>query len=213
MTGCIWGGLYILGGLALMALGDLVSEEIRGWLDLAPRGILRLAAARLADVGKTTIYEDEWLPELIYILRGAESRPITRLITGTKYAFGILVSANRISRHLYFIKVRAAPEIWNAISAVMTMPASRFEPAAINAKDWISIGKKFRQGARIALNSSTDGRSNFLLTFEEDGRVLGIVWNEKPENLHQENYFKRIHRTHSGSAPPITMRWKDPSSA
>ncbi len=186
MTGYVWGGLCILGGLALMALGDLVSEEIRGWLDLIPRGILRMAAARLADVGKTTIYEDEWLPELIYILRGAGSRPITRLIIGTKFALGILASANRIRRRLDLIPVRAAPGIWEMIAGLMAVPGSRFEPASISAKAWRSMDKKFRQGAAIII-SEPDEHLHYLLTFEEDGRMLGIIRYKELENLHQEN--------------------------
>jgi hypothetical protein len=185
MTGYLWGALCILGGLALMALGDLVSEEIRGWLDLIPRSILRLAAARFADLGKTTIYEDEWLPELTYILRGAESRPITRLVIGTKYALGILASANRIRRHLDLIPVRAAPAIWEMVSALTTVPGSRFEPTPISAEAWRSMDKKFRHGAKISLNAP-DGLSYFLLVFEEDSRLLGIVRNEDLEKLYQE---------------------------
>jgi hypothetical protein len=80
------------------ALGDLVSEEIRGWLDLAPRGVLRLAAAQLPSEVREGIYEGEWLPDLIYELRGAESRPITRVIRGTSFALGLLIAARRISR-------------------------------------------------------------------------------------------------------------------
>ena len=44
--------------------------------------ILQLAARRLDPVGKIAIYEEQWLPELICILRGAEARPISRLIIG-----------------------------------------------------------------------------------------------------------------------------------
>jgi hypothetical protein len=81
------------------ALGDLVSEEIRGWLDLAPRAILRLASTQLESSQRETIYRDEWLPELVYVLRGAESRPITRLIRGTSFALGLLIAARRIARY------------------------------------------------------------------------------------------------------------------
>jgi hypothetical protein len=177
MTSYLWAGLYILGGLALMALGDLVSEEIRGWLDLVPQGILRLAAGRLTDVGKVTIYEDEWLPELTYILRGAESRPITRVIIGTKFALGILASANRIRRHLDLIPVRAAPEIWNMISALLILPGTRFEPAPINAKVWRSMDRKFSQGAGIEIRVSHEGPYSHIV-FQETGLVLGVLWDK-----------------------------------
>lgn len=100
MIGWAWAALCFLGAPLLLALSDLVSEEIRGWLDLAPQGILRLAAAQLDAVQYENIYKGEWLPELQYILKGAESRPITRLIRGVNYALGLLISARRIARQL-----------------------------------------------------------------------------------------------------------------
>jgi hypothetical protein len=95
----IWATLCLLGTFLLAALGDLVSEEVRGWLDLAPRAILRLAAARLDPGLQESVYQEEWLPELIYVLRGAESRPITRLLSGVRFALGLLFSARGIARH------------------------------------------------------------------------------------------------------------------
>jgi hypothetical protein len=99
MTDLVWAALGLLGMFLSAALGDLVSEEIRGWLDLAPRGVLRLAAARLDPELRESIYEDEWVPELHHVLHGAESRPITRLIIGTKFASGLLLTAPRIARY------------------------------------------------------------------------------------------------------------------
>jgi hypothetical protein len=98
MTGLAWSVLCLLGVFLFAALGDLVSEEIRGWLDLVPRALLRLAAVQLDPDIREIIYEGEWLPDLIYELRGAESRPITRLIRGTTFALGLLSSARRIAR-------------------------------------------------------------------------------------------------------------------
>jgi hypothetical protein len=100
MTAVAWAGVCLGATLLLAAAGDLVSEEIRGWLDLAPRAILRLAATQLDRAQRETIYYDEWLPELTYALRGAESRPITRLIRGTAYATGLLIAARRIARRV-----------------------------------------------------------------------------------------------------------------
>lgn len=101
MTAVAWAGICLAATLILAAAGDLISEEIRGWLDLAPRGILRLAAAQLDSAQRETIYHDEWLPELTYALRGAESRPITRLIRGIAYAVGLLIAARRIARRVH----------------------------------------------------------------------------------------------------------------
>src|SRR5690242_5563203 len=100
MMAAIGIALGLLSAVLLVALGDLLSEEIRGWLDLVPRGILRLAAAQLDPAQRETIYDAEWLPELCYALRGAESRPITRLILGTRYALGLVVAARRVSRRV-----------------------------------------------------------------------------------------------------------------
>ena len=101
MTGYVLASLIFLGGIITATLGELVNEEIRGWLDYLPRFILRLAAGRLDPAGKITIYEDEWLPELACILRGAEARPISRLIIGVKFSAGLLITAKRIARHLH----------------------------------------------------------------------------------------------------------------
>jgi hypothetical protein len=101
--------IVVLTGIAL----DLVSEEARGWLDLVPRGILRFAALRLPEGQRGAIYEDEWLPELDYILRGAEARPVTRLIKGTMFSVGLLFVAKRIASYR---------------AAATTQPASEREP-------------------------------------------------------------------------------------
>jgi hypothetical protein len=98
MTGLLWSALGLLAGLGMTALGDMASEEIRDRLDHLPHAILRLAARRLTAEERSTFYEDEWLPELTYILKGAETRPITRLITGTRYALGILTTTGHITR-------------------------------------------------------------------------------------------------------------------
>jgi hypothetical protein len=99
----IWALRALLGIMALVcgtAMLDLASDEVCGWLDLLPRGILRIAAAQLDPVSRESIYADEWLPELEYILRGKESRPITRLIYGIAYAGALVISARRIARRL-----------------------------------------------------------------------------------------------------------------
>lgn len=100
MTSFMWTAFTFLGGLLMIALGDMVSEEVRDRLDHLPHAILLLAARRLDPAQRFTVYEDEWLPELTYILKGDEARPMTRLYHGTRFALGILVRANRITRQL-----------------------------------------------------------------------------------------------------------------
>jgi Domain of unknown function (DUF5753)/Helix-turn-helix domain len=97
--------LGIAGGLFAAAIGDMVSEEIRDRLDHLPHAILRLAARRLDASERAAIYDNEWLPELIYILQGDEARPVSRVYHGVRFALGILITARRIARDLR----RAAP--------------------------------------------------------------------------------------------------------
>jgi hypothetical protein len=71
-------------------LGDLVSAEVRHRLDRIPMQIVALAARRLPPL----VREDraqEWAAELAAILeqRGASKLPITRLVIGLRFAFGI----------------------------------------------------------------------------------------------------------------------------
>jgi hypothetical protein len=105
MTGYLLVGLVFLSGIFAAVIGELVNEEMRGWLDHLPHVVLRLAAKRLGPAGKTTVYDDEWLPELTYILRGAEARPLSRLIIGIKFSVGLLISANRVARQLHRLPV------------------------------------------------------------------------------------------------------------
>ena len=96
MTGVLLTAIGALAGLATTALGDMVSEEVRDRLDHLPHAILSLAARRLDAEQRATMYDDEWMPELTYILKGDDARPITRLYHGTRYSIGILVSTHRI---------------------------------------------------------------------------------------------------------------------
>jgi hypothetical protein len=95
-----WGVLLFTGGCLVAVLSGLIKDEIRGWLDLVPYGILRLAALLLESGQRKTIYEDEWIPELYHILRKADTRPISRLFVGIHFAFGLLVSVRGISRRI-----------------------------------------------------------------------------------------------------------------
>jgi hypothetical protein len=50
-----------------------------------------MAAIFLDRSQRQTVYEEEWLPELDFILSGAETRPITRLLVGVAYAGDLLI--------------------------------------------------------------------------------------------------------------------------
>src|SRR5438128_234992 len=91
--------VFVIAAL-LAPVGQLIGDEVRGWLELVPRAILRLAAVRLPAAQRPAIYNEEWLPELLSILREAEGRPITRLITGTWFAASMTRAAGRVGREL-----------------------------------------------------------------------------------------------------------------
>jgi hypothetical protein len=87
----------MVGLLGTVALA-MASDEVRGWLDIAPRAILRLAGARLSREQRERLYHEEWLPELQYIMKEAETRPITRAIRAIGFALGLLMAARAVSR-------------------------------------------------------------------------------------------------------------------
>jgi hypothetical protein len=89
MSGFVWFALSVALMFLGAALGDLVSEEIRGWLDRVPHAVLRLATLRLDQADREATYREVWGPGLDYFLRGDESRPITRLIQGMKFAVSL----------------------------------------------------------------------------------------------------------------------------
>jgi len=101
VTGYLWASVGVLAGLAMNAFRGMVGEEIRDRFDGLPHTVLHLAARRLDPSQRAALYHDDWFPELTYILKRAEARPITRLITGTWFALGILISAVRIARHVH----------------------------------------------------------------------------------------------------------------
>jgi hypothetical protein len=97
----VWAAVIgVISTLAAVAIGDLVSEEVRVRLDRFPAAVIRLAARRLpASIRDDWI--DEWLAELRFILRGAEALPITRLVRGTRFAGSLLLHGARgIDREL-----------------------------------------------------------------------------------------------------------------
>jgi hypothetical protein len=92
-------GLFVLAAL-LATLSGLIGDEVRGWLELVPRAVLRLVAMRLPADQRAAIYNEEWLPELLTDMRKAEGRPITRLCFGIKYAADMVRAAGKVGREL-----------------------------------------------------------------------------------------------------------------
>jgi hypothetical protein len=114
MTRYLLAAVTVLAAFGMTAIGDMVSQEVRDRLDHVPQAILRLAARRLDPDQGSALYEEVWLPDLAYFLRGDKARPVTRLVHGTRYALGIVVAARRIARHLD----RAEPAVGSAQEAI-----------------------------------------------------------------------------------------------
>jgi hypothetical protein len=124
MNGFLVGLVTVLAGITTAVIGELLSEEIRDRLDQIPHAILRLAARRLDPAERATVYDDEWFPELTHILTGDKARPITRLVSGTSWALGILLNTRRIVPHLH----RSTPEHGDPAAAAASV-AARSVPA------------------------------------------------------------------------------------
>jgi hypothetical protein len=119
-----WLAVTIGGFLALAlagALGDLVKDEIRGWLERLPNAILCLAARRLpAKIGQQTLVE--WRNELFGIRQDIEDRPLYRLWIGLKFASGLLYagrrSATRGARKESSRRRGSRAQLWSRMSPI-----------------------------------------------------------------------------------------------
>jgi hypothetical protein len=97
----MWWVLGVLCAAILAAVGDMVSDEIRGRLDRVPMWLARQACRTLPSPTREDRLE-EWTAELAAILdrRGADTLPVTRLIVGIRFAAGLFTAAPRIrGRH------------------------------------------------------------------------------------------------------------------
>lgn len=89
MSGFLWWVVGLAVAFVTVAIGDMVSDEIRGRLDRLPHAVLRLATLRLDPGDRENTYREVWGPDLDYYLKGDESRPITRLIRGMAFAVSL----------------------------------------------------------------------------------------------------------------------------
>lgn len=93
-------GLALVTVLLVPILLDLVKGEIRGRLDRLPHGLLRIARRRLRPELRASRCDEEWQPELDYILTAAEGLPLTRLLKGIRYAVCLLHGASAVGTAL-----------------------------------------------------------------------------------------------------------------
>lgn len=90
----------LAGAVLALVAGDVISEEIRARLDRLPFVLLRLARARLPAELRERVHDQEWVPELQHILQHAELFPVTRLMTGIRYAVGLVMRAGTVGAEL-----------------------------------------------------------------------------------------------------------------
>lgn len=107
--------------LAIVTLGDLVSEEARARLDQIPLTLLRLAIHRLPERLREEVGQD-WWAELDHILHRAQLYPVTRLIVGIRFSASLLFKAPSVARE---ITDRAARRSLREILASEAVSAGR----------------------------------------------------------------------------------------
>jgi hypothetical protein len=89
--------LFVL--VAEAVIGRILQEEAVRRLGRIPFALVSLASARLPRELREEVAA-EWRAELDFALRGADGRPLTRLLRGIRYAAGLLMSAPAIADSL-----------------------------------------------------------------------------------------------------------------
>lgn len=101
LTGWICGASALLLTWAVYeTLKNMIAAEVVTRLERLPYAILRLARRRLPAAHRETIHDEEWLPELLAIVRETDGLPITRLLRGVDFAIGLLLAAPKVSELL-----------------------------------------------------------------------------------------------------------------
>lgn len=115
--------------LILVAMGEMVSEEVRGRLERLPHTLIALAA-RWAPTEVRAELHDEWVAELHEILRGAEALPLTRLVIGTRFAVGQLSTA-RMYRQLFPAHGQVHTS-WNWVPTIVRLTKENLAPGVVS---------------------------------------------------------------------------------
>jgi hypothetical protein len=171
----------VMAALAVTCFGDLVSEEIRGRLDLLTRALIRLAVRRVPEDVRDDLHDD-WLAELEVFLHGREALPITRLIHGVGFALGLVRTARGIGRDLGAKEPtdgltpvedtfwnRATPEDW----AVLGVDVSR--PSAARVYDYLLGGMNNFAADRVVGDQIRQVVPEVRIGVEAQRAVLGRV--------------------------------------
>jgi len=88
-----------VGTVVAGVLVSLLTRETEGWINAVPVWLLRLARRRVPSSHRDILWS-EWSAELHAALHSTEDRPVTRLLLGTRYALGLVLTARKIADEL-----------------------------------------------------------------------------------------------------------------
>jgi hypothetical protein len=160
----IWGFFSLVLAVLVAALGELLSDEIRARLDCVPLAALAAAARRLPADQRAELYEQAWLPELHHILRGDESKPVTRLVHGTHFAVSLWLAAGMIGRE----PEQAAPQLDGGIGV---SPAGSLNLLALALADFEYLIRQLLRAMGLMVHESHVSR---------DGGVNAVFYDLHP---------------------------------
>jgi hypothetical protein len=154
---------------ALSAASDIVKDEIRGWIEVLPGITLRMAAMQLDTSQRVSVYSEEWLPELLFITRQTDTRPITRFITGMRFSLSMHRSARLIARRLHRTEHPDAPA-----DTPRSPDAIIFGPSVHELSEALNRLKRPDVPLRGPI---------LLFEGEAKDRTSKIIWPDKPHPL------------------------------
>lgn len=90
--------LLLMGAVAYKVLVTMLADEVEGRLERAPAAVLRLVRRRLPEELRVPLCDNEWAPELEYILKSYEAVPIARFWEGMKFSANLLVQVRKSTK-------------------------------------------------------------------------------------------------------------------
>lgn len=187
--------------------GDLVSEEVRGWLDLLPQATLRLAAnIHLNPSQYVLIYDDEWMPELTYILKGAESRPISRLIVGMRFASSLLFSRMNIETPYPSIFTLAPKDL--AIKSILERIGSELDrkPRELEEASTFRYGVLKRNSYKITVGGVAVSLDRYRELYKAGTTILLDMGHERLIPLTMDEFREIADRLESMTGGPTGLK-------
>jgi Helix-turn-helix domain len=134
-----------LAAVAGICLGDLASEEIRGRLDQLPNALIRLASHRVPGNLRDDL-ADEWSAEMHEILHGADALPVTRLVLGIRFGFGLLRTSPDIGRQLNSRETpTATPDMVRVVTVTQAAGGPPVGPPVGPTVRRMLVGAQFRR--------------------------------------------------------------------